>query len=301
MKKVQILMSTYNGEKYIKTQIDSILEQDYREIFLAIRDDGSTDHTVEILKQYEEKYKNISVKQEEIVGVILSFFELVQNADENSDDYAFSDQDDKWLKHKISRAVECLEKEDRDIPLLYCSNKILVDKELNPIHSEIDYTKEMFPSFGNALVQNICTGCTCVFNKKLYESIKNNIPNKIIMHDWWLYLVATAFGKVIYDKKSYILYRQHEGNVHGTIIKKRELLYHRWQELWKDRGEIYGQLEEFKRRYLLDIEEKELLEKVLKAKKGIKNKVNLMREKRVKRQFPKEDNMYRIMILLGKL
>ncbi len=79
------------------------------------------------------------------------------------------------------------------------------------------------------------------------------------------------------------------------------MLYHRWQELWKDRGEIYGQLEEFKRRYLLDIEEKELLEKVLKAKKGIKNKVNLMREKRVKRQFPKEDNMYRIMILLGKL
>ena len=277
------------------------MEQDYREIFLAIRDDGSTDHTVEILKQYEEKYKNISVKQEENVGVIKSFFELVQNADENSDYYAFSDQDDKWLKHKISRAVECLEKEDRDIPLLYCSNKILVDKELNPIHSEIDYTKEMFPSFGNALVQNICTGCTCVFNKKLYESIKNNIPNKIIMHDWWLYLVATAFGKVIYDKKSYILYRQHEGNVHGTIIKKRELLYHRWHEWWKYRGDIYWQLEEFKRRYLLDIEEKELLEKVLKAKKGIKNKVNLMREKRVKRQFPKEDNMYRIMILLGKL
>ena len=90
-------MSTYNGEKYIKTQIDSILEQDYREIFLAIRDDGSTDHTVEILKQYEEKYKNISVKQEENVGVIKSFFELVQNADENSDYYAFSDQDDKWL------------------------------------------------------------------------------------------------------------------------------------------------------------------------------------------------------------
>lgn len=301
MKKVQILMSTYNGEKYIETQLNSILEQNYKQIFLLIRDDGSTDHTLKILSQYERKYKNISVIRGENIGVIESFFTLMQKADEKADYYAFSDQDDKWLAHKISKAIEALEKEDDKKALLYCSSKTLVDKDLKLLHSEIDYTKEIIPSFGNALVQNICTGCTCVFNKKLCDSIKNNIPNNIIMHDWWLYLVAAAFGKVIYDKNSYILYRQHEGNVHGTIIRKKDLFYHRWQELWKDRGEIYQQIEEFNKRYQLNTDEKELLDKVLKSKKGIANKIDLIKEKRVKRQQPKEDKIYRLMVLFGKL
>ena len=101
-------MSTYNGEKYIKTQLDSILAQDYEEIDLLIRDDGSTDSTREILSAYAKKYSSITWYSGKNIGVQKSFFDLILKANLERDYYAFADQDDKWLPGKISRAVSIL-------------------------------------------------------------------------------------------------------------------------------------------------------------------------------------------------
>ena len=105
-------MSTYNGEKYLREQIDSILNQDYPEISLLIRDDGSTDGTVDILKEYAQKYRDIDYYVGENLGVQNSFFDLMKRADKRAYYYAFADQDDVWLPGKIKRAIELLEREE---------------------------------------------------------------------------------------------------------------------------------------------------------------------------------------------
>ena len=124
MKKVQVLMSTYNGQTYLKKQIESILEQTYPNIELLVRDDGSSDHTIDILRDYEERYENIKVIYGKNIGVNGSFFYLL--AQSNSDYLAFSDQDDIWLPEKIQNAVEKLDY--YTVPALYAGNKILIDQ-----------------------------------------------------------------------------------------------------------------------------------------------------------------------------
>ncbi len=224
-------MSTYNGEKYLDVQIDSILEQsiskmDEYSLKLVIRDDGSSDATVDILRGYESKYPDIiNVIVNDNKGVVESFFELLHNAPE-SDYYAFSDQDDFWLPDKLLTAIKIIDEKtvvkDRRVPVLYACAPTLVDEELNPIESKIKRDNPV-PGFKNALVENICVGCTEVFNKELYRVVYGRKPEFTVMHDFWMYMVACCFGRVYYDNDSYIKYRQHEDNVLGmktNIIKE---------------------------------------------------------------------------------
>ena len=158
MKKVQILMSTYNGQTYLRKQIESILRQTYQNIELVIRDDGSKDETVSILREYEQQFKNIRVIYGKNVGVNNSFFLLLEQC--NADYIAFADQDDIWLPEKIQSAVEKLDK--YNVPAVYTCNKILIDG--NDYITKKNNNRDMKPSFSNALVENICTGCTIVMN-----------------------------------------------------------------------------------------------------------------------------------------
>ncbi|WP_257985253.1 glycosyltransferase family 2 protein [Bacillus sp. T33-2] len=220
MKKVQVLMSTYNGEKYVVQQIQSLLDQDHRNLQILIRDDGSRDDTLSILEQFSRKNKNIIFIKGANEGVISSFFELVLNASEDADYYAFCDQDDFWKPSKVSRAVKLLDKEDSDVPLLYLSRLDIVDEQLSFLkHSQIP---PQGISLKNAIIQNIATGCTIVFNKAMLTLFKSHIPQveKVSMHDAWFYLLGTAFGKVIYDEQSHILYRQHSSNTLGMADNK---------------------------------------------------------------------------------
>ena len=109
MEKVQILMSTYYGEKYLREQLDSIIKQTYPLINILIRDDGSSDGTLSILKEYAGKYDHVTYYEGENIGVIQSFLQLLKESDANVNYYAFADQDDVWLPEKIVRAVEKLE------------------------------------------------------------------------------------------------------------------------------------------------------------------------------------------------
>lgn len=125
-KKVVILMSTYNGEKYIEEQLESLLNQTYSDIKIFIRDDGSKDRTKEIIKQFLQKSKNIFLIEGENIGFINSFFELL-NISDTADYYAYCDQDDVWMEDKIERAVKFLEKSDSNKPVLYFSNSDYYD------------------------------------------------------------------------------------------------------------------------------------------------------------------------------
>lgn len=217
--KVLVMMSTYNGESYIEEQIESILIQEEVEVQIAIRDDGSKDKTVQILTQYAHKYPlTFTLFIENNIGVKRSFFELIKHVDEKYDYYAFCDQDDVWLPNKLSRAIQSISSSaDVNTPVLYCSSTQMVDQKLSSISIWPEQPKKE-SSIYNALIENICVGCTSVLNANGFRMIRDTIPldiTKIIMHDWWIYLTISTFGKVVFDSTPSILYRQHQNNVLG--------------------------------------------------------------------------------------
>lgn len=215
LKTVQVLLSSYNGEKYLNQQIDSILNQVGVNVKLLVRDDGSKDSTIEILKEY----KDIEVIRGNNQGVIGSFLTLIELSSD-ADYYAFADQDDVWDADKFEIAIKKLE-EYPNIPAIYSGNTRLVDGELNFVKNE---TLDPKTSLGSAIVKNYVTGCTTVFNKILMENLKKYRPQNIPGHDWWVNLVCLALGGVsIYDVKPHMSYRQHGNNVVGgnaTFWKK---------------------------------------------------------------------------------
>lgn len=211
MKKVQILMSTYNGEKYLKEQIESILNQENVEISLLIRDDGSTDETLNILEHLAKENKNIHYYASQNIGVARSFMDLVYKSNE-ADYYAFADQDDVWKPKKLILAIEKLES-NIETPSLYISALEVVDEELNTIEIKKVSGNHCFEG---EMAKNFATGCTMVFNKKLCDIIKMYNPEYLIMHDSWITRVCYAIGgNVVIDRNTYIKYRQHGNNVVG--------------------------------------------------------------------------------------
>lgn len=209
MEKVIVLMSTYNGEKFVREQIDSILAQTYKNIEILVRDDGSQDKTVEILKQYEKEHK-IHLIEGENVGFIKSFFTLIQEAEE-ADYYAYSDQDDIWFPNKIERAISFIKQENRQIPILYFANYDYYNTNMEFTGHGAVHKKG--PSFRNALVDCITLGINSVMNQTTIKILKEHIPTKSCGHDWWTYMVCAGLGKVIYDKEVVLKYRRHDNNV----------------------------------------------------------------------------------------
>lgn len=218
-KKVKVLLSTYNGEKYIQEQIESILNQTYSNIEIIVRDDGSKDKTVEILKEYEKERK-ITLYLGENKGFISSFFELLQMED-GADYYAFSDQDDIWKPDKIERAVTSLDKKAQTIPLLYTSSYEICD-ELGNVVSKAKKVKNI--SFANALVECIAPGMTMVINQTARGLVISKETKQCYYHDWWIYLVCVATGQVIYDDYESVKYRRHIDsvtNIENNIVKRQ--------------------------------------------------------------------------------
>lgn len=301
MKKIVVLMSSYNGSRYIEHQLDSILAQQGVELEIYIRDDGSNDDTLEIINRYQQKYDNVFCIEGANIGAWRSFLELLKLVDEQADYYAFADQDDEWMEDKLISAVNRLEEAGKkfgsSIPLLYCSNKTLCDDKLNPVHSRISYDMQYVPSLGNALVQNICTGCTAVINQELREILNSATPEKIYMHDWWFYLTAVYFGRVVYDNTSHIKYRLHGKNVHGTQTTKLGRLKHRLIQLTAKREDTYLQAEEFRKCYGV---ENLLIDDFIKSKKDISARIRLASDNQIKRQEKRDYLLNKFLILTGK-
>lgn len=215
---VCVLMSTYNGERYIQEQIESILHQENVTVHILVRDDGSNDGTLDILKKYEELDKLELVKGQNI-GWRLSFMELLYDSSEYNY-YAFCDQDDIWLPNKLNVAIQYLSSMPANDPNLYCSN-LNYYKDGEQFGLVVKSAPQLSLEF--ALMRSLAAGCTMVFNSVLRDSIKCNKPRLVIAHDYWVYQVATLLGNVYYDMNSYILYRQHSNNQIGVRIKKKEI------------------------------------------------------------------------------
>lgn len=232
MKNVCVLMSTYNGEKYLKEQLESLLTQQEVNINVIIRDDGSSDKTVSIIQSYMKKHANITFFEGERLGPANSFLTLMRISPV-SDYYAFCDQDDFWEKCKIIKAVkkiEEVEKNDKSAPVMYYSNLKIVDENLQFIRMANIKGLRKVPPF-SSLIDNDVTGCTVVLNNPLRNIINARKPKEITIHDAWCNIVCSFFGKEIYDNGSYILYRQHEHNVIGMAGKRRGLKA-RFKRIW---------------------------------------------------------------------
>lgn len=210
--KVVVLMSTWQGERFIEEQLRSILGQLPDGGELIVRDDGSTDSVVDRIESLRDS--RVSVTRGENIGFARSFFALLDSAPDDADVVMFSDQDDVWLPGKIERAVAKLAP-SQDRPALYCSRLQLVDERLEPLGLSPSWRQP--PSFRNALVENIAFGCTCALNRSGWRLARQKgRPDLLYFHDWWLYLVVSAFGDVVADPEPTILYRQHGSNSVGA-------------------------------------------------------------------------------------
>ncbi|MGI8535470.1 MAG: glycosyltransferase family 2 protein [Mycobacteriales bacterium] len=207
---VEVLMSTYEGERFVAEQIDSILAQSYERLRLVIRDDGSRDRTVGVLSRYADDPR-VRFERGRNLGLPDAFFRLLDGASGDADLYALSDQDDVWGRDKLARAVAALQGVAG--PALYCARVLVVDEDLQPL-----YPHELAgrgPSFANALVQNIALGCTVVVNRRAVELLRGRWPAECVMHDAWMYLVIAGVGSVVYDSELVVQYRQHGANIVG--------------------------------------------------------------------------------------
>jgi len=204
---LHILLSTYNGEAYLEDLLDSVLGQSHESIWVHIRDDGSTDSTVDILHRYQAKDKRISVDLGSNIGVQASFFSLLASVADSSGYFAFCDQDDIWDRRKLEVAVNRIQASERPDSALYFCRLSCVDSRNRHLY---DTVIPRNPGVFNALVENSAIGCTCVFGKRLLEEFLRGDPTHMIMHDWWMYLCAADRGALIYDEVPRILYRQHD-------------------------------------------------------------------------------------------
>jgi glycosyltransferase involved in cell wall biosynthesis len=248
LKSVTVLMSTYNGEKYISTQIESILKQKSVHIQLFIRDDGSTDNTVRILEKYKKSSDNITILCGINIGWRQSYSSLVMQSGD-SDYYAFADQDDYWYEDKLITAIKALNDHD-DIPCLYRGRSEIADGELHP--SGVIFNNTPLISCTRSLFQNYCQGCTLVFNRCLRDRYRL-APIENVSHDVWLPLIALHTGIIVDDATPHMLYRVHDSN--ATAGKSLFATLRKWIKVIKkdsdsnyhfNYGEVlYGKMREY--------------------------------------------------------
>lgn len=216
MARVLILMSTYNGEKYLETQIESLLHQKSVDVDILVRDDGSKDNTLSILEKYQKKGL-LKWYQGENLRPAKSFLDLLYNCPREYDYYAFCDQDDYWLPEKMASAVNKLS-DHAEVPALYFCDLQIVNSTLEPIHEAHNFQKGI--QVPQMLLAFSIPGCTMVMNQKLHESIikYQPDPNAVTMHDCWVYYICAYIGgKLLGDSNCLIQYRQHGQNAVGAV------------------------------------------------------------------------------------
>ena len=217
---VAVLMSTYNGEKYLREQVDSILNQKDVDVRLFVRDDGSTDTTLDIIREYMDANPGkISLTTGENLGPGRSFMELVYAVPDTCDYYAFSDQDDVWLDDKLIAGIRFLKERRKE---LYVSNLMCVDADLNPLG--LNHQKPPDTHLYGIMQGNSMCGCTMIFSNRLCQILRDKAhrPDDDIIrfrhHDMWTAMTASVLGALAFDFDYHILYRQHGGNVVGSVV-----------------------------------------------------------------------------------
>lgn len=221
---VAVLLATYNGEGYLQEQLDSLLNQTYKEFVCYIHDDGSSDGTQSIVTEYEEKYpgKIVIVDGPSCGGARSNFLYLLRNV--KSDYYLFCDQDDVWDKMKLEKLVACIkEREQKGKPCAVFTDLVVVDEKMQKIADSYFSYSGKDPKrlkYKQILIQNYIPGCTMIFNSEAAD-IANKYQNieNIYMHDWWVALIASLLGDISSYDEPLVFYRQHGDNTIGADKK----------------------------------------------------------------------------------
>ena len=252
-----------------------------------MRDDGSTDGTLEILRS-----RGLEAEGGEHVGFVQSFATLLARAD--ADFVAFCDQDDVWLPGKVSRAVARLE--GTSGPALYCGRLAVVDERLEPLG--LSPLPRRGLSFANALVESQAAGCTIVLNRAARELV-GGLPAEVVSHDWWAYLVLSAFGEIVYDEQPAILFRKHSGQAFG--IGTGALDTWRAKLAQARRPGALEQVRAFERASgkRLGREERRILERFLDAQRTLGSRLRYAASPDVYRQSARDQLLLRAKLALG--
>ena len=305
---VGILLSTYNGQKYIREQLDSIFQQTGVNIRLFVRDDGSTDNTIDILTEYAKQYSVAILSDGENLGPGNSFMKLLYTyyGEPGIDYFAFADQDDIWLADKMSIAIQKIEQSGYDGPVLYSSNQYIYTDGVNKgkRYDELQSTA-LIPH----MTKNTISGCTFVFNKELAKLIAesehaNETIIKYRLHDAWVMLVAIGCGEAFYDETSHMLYRIHNDNTVGVKSVPVKIRIGRLQRFFKKRDDanirMYTaqQLLSSFSEYIRD-EDKEILETYAFYQKSWKNKMKLAFNPQIKRECLENPFVFSLKVLFN--
>lgn len=224
MDKILILMATYNGQKYVSAMIESIINQDYENWELIISDDKSTDNTVQIIKDFEDRMpEKITVHtSNRKFGSAQKHFMYLLSTFHDAPYLMFCDQDDVWHKDKITKTYQKMKETQKQptTPTLVHTDLRVVDENLqciNPSFMNYSALDGGRMELNHLLVQNVVTGCTLMINKALADLAVSNIPESgMLMHDWWLALLASSFGDAAFLNEATIDYRQHGDNTVGA-------------------------------------------------------------------------------------
>lgn len=221
--KIEILMAVYNGEKFVEEQINSILNQTYSQLHLIIRDNSSEDNTVKIIEKmiHSNPGRITLLISPTNVGVIGNFGALMHSA--KAKYVMFSDADDVWHSDKVSRTFTKFKELENAYgnkkPLLVHTDLTVVNRQLDSIHHSFWQYSNLDPINGHSLnrllVQHLITGCTVMVNRPLLD-LAIPVPEQVVMHDWWLGLIASAFGHIGIVDAPTLLYRQHGSNDTGA-------------------------------------------------------------------------------------
>ncbi len=234
---VEVLLATYNGERFLREQIESILAQDYGRLCVLARDDGSKDGTRAILEEYVERdpQRFRMLGAGEATGSAKGNFVRLMQAS-TAPYVCFADQDDVWRTWKLSLQMakmrEMEAKHGPETPLLVFSDLEIVNDRLETLHGSFwkhqRITPERIGQLNRLLTQNVVTGCTALMNRPLVEA-GMLMPGESFMHDWWIALMAAVFGAGAFLPQPTVLYRQHGANVLGAVEHARPNLIPKWR------------------------------------------------------------------------
>lgn len=297
---VCIIMSTYNSVKYVEAQVDSILAQNNVGIRLWIRDDGSTDRTVDLLNDKYGHDHRVTISYGKNLGPAASFMAALFSCNVVCDYYGFSDADDVWLPNKVEHSIGRLAELPVTEPAAVVTRLEVVDQELRPL----GYTAvpEKGLSFRNALIQTVATGNAMTMNRAAFYKLRSAFPKFVVMHDAWVYLVITAFGRFLYSDSPTLLYRQHAANVIGTKHSWRRRMAQRIGRLLSPTDAYRRQAEEFYRLFghYLDPQKNKDIRGYLDYRSTFLRRVQFAMRPSIIKQRNMANLYMRLLILLGK-
>ena len=298
---INILMSTYNGEKYLREQLDSIFNQSYQDFVLYVRDDGSSDNTVNVLREYRKQLDDPSkmvIYAGRNAGFCNSFFRLLKKS-EGGDYWTFSDQDDVWYKDKLAHAIEWFGKnDDKDIPMLYHSGIEFADENMNVIKK---YDIGNYPyCFQKSITSSIFYGFSVMINKKLRDELLKSNPRRVYYHDWYMGMIVAGFGKYCFSDVIDSAHRIHTNNTSAVSIRSKIPML---KKLLTEESFYIKQAMEFKKRYYNELSEsdKRVIDMFDMRSDRVRKTLKKVFYGKRWNQRPLEELVIRSMMLIGKI